>query len=324
MILNGVDLFAGIGGVSSGWLETGLINPLISVECNPSFSGLSSAYECLHSANFPKGLFLKLAVEVWAARGFPGVKQGDVFIAHGSPPCQHFSQATRGMLNRPLEDETDYRSAIAYAQFLEHTLPPYFTLEQVVGYEKSYSFEAFYNRVSWFYDVQIYRINLKRYGIPQDRLRLFVIGNLSGKAALHIQPTSEHKGWISTLDNLHLVETELTAKQKALALAKGHKNLLLPRVKKCDFKAAKLPYEPYPTLLRSYFTDQNNSNRYEPFSCLVEGKPYGVPLRALARGQGFFDGFKLPYQPVVAGSGIGNAFSPKFIHDFIVYNFGKK
>lgn len=322
-MLNGVDFFAGLGGVSSGWKESGLINPLLSVEFNPAFPGLSSAYQNVHKNNFPDGKFLKILIQNWVKLGFPGLARNEIFIAHGSPPCQNFSQATRGMANRPIESELDFICADAYATFLLAFLPSYFTLEQVPEYQKSISFEAFYKRVSLFYNIQIYRINLMHFGIPQDRVRLFVVGNRFHKQALSLPTYKQHQGWFSTLQGLSLQSTTLTTKQQRIAQAKGHKILLLPRVGKCDFKTAKMHYEPYPTLLRSYFTDQNNSNRYEPFSCLVNGLPYRVPLRALARGQGFFDSFVLPSQPVIAGSGIGNAFSPKFIHDFIIENFKK-
>lgn len=322
-MLNGVDFFAGIGGVSSGWKQSGIINPLLSLEYNSAFPGLSSAYQCSHSVNFPDGKFIKLLIQKWVELGFPGLAKNEVFIAHGSPPCQNFSQATRGMSNRPIENELDLVCANAYADFLGEFLPSYFTLEQVPDYQKSESFESFYKRVCLFYNVRIYRINLMHFGIPQDRVRLFVVGNRFHKAALELPPYKQHNGWFSTLQGLKLQSTTLTQKQSRIAQVKGHKTLLLPRVGKCDFRTAKLHYEPFPTLLRAYFTDQNNSNRYEPFSCLVDGFPYRVPIRALARAQGFFDDFVLPLQPAIAGSGIGNAFSPQFICDFITHNFKK-
>ena len=323
-MLNGCDLFGGIGGVSSGWLKSGLINPMLTVECNPTFAGLSTAYQHLHKYNFSNGKFLKMSVQKWAELGFPGVQRGEVFISHGSPPCQNYSQATRGIVNRPVETKIDHLCANSYAQFLEAINPPYFTLEQVPEYKTSLAFNAFYNKVSDLYDVQVYVINLMYFGIPQDRRRLFVVGNLPGYKKLPLPPMTAHKGWFSTIEGLHLKSTILTPSQQRIAKAKGYKTLLLPRKTKMKYCTFRTKSDPYPTIIRSYFTDGENNNRHEPFSCLVDGFPYALPFRALARGQGFFDDFVFSRLPVVSGSGLGNAFSPKFICDFITHNFGKK
>ena len=316
--VNCLDLFSGLGGVAIAATTHGL-SPL-SVEKDPSNPNFSKLLEINRKRNYPQSQFLLQSVEEFAescrigSTNFHGIK-----ILHGSPPCQSFSQAHRCMKDdRPSEGEKDIRAAIAYNQIVHATNPDYFTLEQVPGYLGSNSFRAAIAGLEEKYNIHtIPRLQLSDFGLPQSRIRLFLFAWKKELKALEVPLKEPHRGWYSTLSGL---PSSLIALPREVDGLTTRGALLFKPGKKFTMESCRLSEAPYPTILKSHFTDQRGNYRSTSFKYALDGKCYLVPLRAIARAQGFPDTFSLPSLGAIAGAGIGNAFPPMFYLKFLEHN----
>jgi len=296
-----IDLFSGIGGVTSGIHQTGLFN-IVSVE-KSDLKKINRGYEKLHLLNFPNQLFVSNTIQSWKI-DYKGLNNNQVKLLHLSPPCQSFSLANR---NNRIETFNDLEMAIALTEIIYDLEPEMITIEQVTQYAKSASFEKILSALSNYY-VDIHLINLSDYGHPQDRKRLFVTA--SKKKHLRLPPKSLQYGWGSTF--------ELYDLDALFIHPKGHER-------------RRSRSQPFPAIIRNYFIDTKIRNgkvtlskRLSTFNYLSKGTLHPVPFKAITRACGFPDDFiflesedKLS---VCNGAGIGNAFSPKFYRRFLEYN----
>src|SRR5688572_8835584 len=119
-----IDLFAGCGGLTKGFVDTGRFAPVAAVEWD-----LHAAATYAH--NFGDHVHVGDIAD-WTARSLPGA---DVVI--GGPPCQGFS-----MLGR--RDPKDPRNAMweHYLETLVRVRPAFFVLENVPQFLKSEEFLA--------------------------------------------------------------------------------------------------------------------------------------------------------------------------------------
>lgn len=291
-----IDLFAGLGGVTSAMVKFGMTG--VSVEVNPKEYGTSRKYQRSHHLNFPNSKFVLDTVQSWQKQGYPNSPK-DTFILHGSLPCQSFSEANKGKDKG--ESELDIELAVCMAKTILEKAPKYWTLEQVPSFAKSESWAIAKKLLTPYYHGVGQIIKLKDYGIPQDRVRLFGMYSLKNLPLLQLPPKQPTTGWGSCGD-----------------FPTG--SLLLHPYKKKDLNLARTTDRPFNTILRSHFTDGAN---YRPrvYRYLHEGIEYDIPMAAIAKAQGFFDDFILPSMPRVAGAGLGNAFCPKFYLAFLEENF---
>ncbi|MCX8996244.1 DNA cytosine methyltransferase [Rhizobiaceae bacterium BDR2-2] len=91
----------------------------------------------------------------------------------GGPPCQDYSSAG----NRTEADNA--RLTLAFALIVATVRPRWFMMENVIGCAKSSTWaeaRAILKRAG--YGITESRINASRYGVPQSRRRLFVIGRI--------------------------------------------------------------------------------------------------------------------------------------------------
>lgn len=314
-MIQAIDLFSGVGGVTSALQKAGLRS--LSVEKDPRNIGLSTLFRSAHKINFPENQFSLSTVQEFVSHKSDQVGEG-IEIIHGSPPCGHYTAGTRGMgESRPVEDSGDIEAAIAFNALVRKVKPKYFTLEQVPEYVNSSAYSQFRGGLEDHYDISEQKVRMTDYGIPQSRVRLFTFGWLKGLKPLELPPKSPHKGWYSTLQWTLPKEAKYPAKAAEWTIREPL--LLLPN-KGVDFYNCKIQEEPYPTILRSHFVDQRGNYRSTSFKFVKQGKCYLVPLRAIASGQGFFDDFIFPPLEVVAGQGIGNAFCPRFYYQFLRHN----
>lgn len=314
-MIEAIDLFAGVGGITSAFNHAGLRT--LSVEKDPNNEGYSKMMQIAHRRNFPDQGFAFETVEQFASRNLDRII--DVKIVHGSPSCRHYTSATKNMGDRrPIEDSGDINSAIAYNKVIKKANPDYFTLEQVSEYKTSNAFALALEGLEDRYKIQVYnKIHMNTYGIPQARARLFVTGWIKSLKPLELPPRNDHKGWYSTVEGLECRETKLPPQCQEWTIREP---LLLMPSKQVKFDNTRLPSSPFPTILRSHFVDQRGNSKTTAFKFVADGRCYIIPLRALARGQGFSDDFILPTLPVIAGQGVGNAFCPAFYKQFLKHN----
>jgi DNA (cytosine-5)-methyltransferase 1 len=130
-----VVLFAGGGGVESGMLKVG-IEPIVAVEFDPTKPKLSKAIADAHQNNFPYCRIIRQTVQEVANQGFPGFPLApDILWA--SPVCANFSVAKNGS-----EQVGDVVLAKAVVAALTSMRPKHFFLENVTGYQKSFSWRG--------------------------------------------------------------------------------------------------------------------------------------------------------------------------------------
>lgn len=209
---NFIDLFAGAGGLSEGFIRAGF-NPIAHVEINTeacntlktrlAFHYLSSKktldiYNSYLTGNIsrkilwynlPEHLLTSVICREISEESFHDITS--VIDAHmnqyqavdvliGGPPCQAYSLAGRSRdPNRMSGDKRNYLFR-HYAKFLEYYKPSYFVFENVVGLlsagNRSY-FDEMHNLFQEKgYSTDFRILNAEEFGVLQKRKRVLIMG----------------------------------------------------------------------------------------------------------------------------------------------------
>lgn len=179
-----IDLFCGAGGLSEGFRQAGFH----ILAGNDIDEAAGETYAATHQeAKFLPGLVedIKADALLKAARLKPG--QLDCLI--GGPPCQAFSvyNHQRGM--------HDARSQLfrEYLRLVEGLKPNWIVLENVTGITSignGSAVEAIKTGLAGLgYAVETQILRAEEYGIPQERRRIFFLGNRTGAPILWPEPT---------------------------------------------------------------------------------------------------------------------------------------
>jgi DNA (cytosine-5)-methyltransferase 1 len=164
-----IDLFAGCGGMTRGFVDAERFEPVFAVE-------MDQAAAATYAANFGEHAF---AGPIQDATWFPAA---DVII--GGPPCQGFSALNRngvGFERRALWME--------YLRALREVKPYAFVMENVPELLSSLEFEEFKVKAEKLgYTVECRILSAADYGVPQRRRRAIAIGSRVGKPSWP-QPT---------------------------------------------------------------------------------------------------------------------------------------
>jgi DNA (cytosine-5)-methyltransferase 1 len=163
-VLTLVDLFAGCGGMTRGFEDSGAFRSVFAVEFDRDAA-------TTYAANFGDHVACGPIEDV---ASFP---PADVVI--GGPPCQGFSPLNReavGFERRGLWRE--------YLRALEATRPRAFVMENVPELLRSAEFVEFARRAEELgFEVEAEILNAADFGVPQRRRRAIVIGTRSGAPA---------------------------------------------------------------------------------------------------------------------------------------------
>ncbi len=173
-----LDLFAGAGGFGLGFSLTNDFKVICSLEVD------KWAVDTLKANNHDKQKIIqddirhfKTAQQILAACPL----KPDVII--GGPPCQGFSYAG------PTKDPKDPRNSLFknFVQWVDVLQPKVFVMENVRGLltgknqdgEKVIEIiKAAFKAID--YTVKIWELNAANYGVPQNRERIFIVGNKLG------------------------------------------------------------------------------------------------------------------------------------------------
>jgi DNA (cytosine-5)-methyltransferase 1 len=159
-----MDLFAGCGGMTRGFVDAAAFAPIFAVECDPDAAET-------YRVNFGEHVE---ATEIEKIERFPSA---DVVI--GGPPCQGFSPLN--MRGVGLERRGLWRE---YLRALEEAQPQAFVMENVPELLRSAEYASFKEaaeRLGFYVEGRM--LNAADYGVPQTRRRAFVIGSLYGPSA---------------------------------------------------------------------------------------------------------------------------------------------
>lgn len=165
-----IDLFAGCGGLTRGFVDSGRFRPVFAVEWDKDAAAT-------YRANFGDHVFCGPVERV---ETFPAA---DVVV--GGPPCQGFSPLN--MRRVGLERRTLWRE---YLRALEEAEPAVFLMENVPQLLRSAEYRAFRSAASKLgFEVVGEVLNAADFGVPQMRRRAIVIGSRVGSPAM---PTPTH------------------------------------------------------------------------------------------------------------------------------------
>ena len=173
MLKTMIDLFAGCGGLSLG-LEQAGFKVVYANEINPICADTYIRNFGINLENFYIGDINELVKELkYGKKSFTNID-----LVSGGPPCQGFSMANR---QRVIDDPRNslYKT---YLQFLSIVNPKFFIMENVKGMANKIGeiFEDFHNILDNSYKFAYRLLNAKDFGVPQNRERLFIIGNRIG------------------------------------------------------------------------------------------------------------------------------------------------
>lgn len=174
-MLRAIDLFAGAGGLSLGFLWGGF-EVIAAVEGNQHAAKT-------YRANHADVLCLEQRIEdiePHDLRNRLGLQQGELTAVVGGPPCQGFSYSNRR--TRTLDNPVNYLYQDYFA-FVEEFRPDWFVLENVAGIRTIGGGEVLTNIISvgrtLGYAVSVGEMSAEMYGVPQRRRRVFVVGGPS-------------------------------------------------------------------------------------------------------------------------------------------------
>lgn len=158
-----VDLFAGCGGLTSGFVQTGSFEPVAAVEMDRDAAAT-------YALNFGEHVFVG-DISDWVRGSLPAA---DVVV--GGPPCQGFSPLGKG-------DPNDPRNRLwrEYVETICRIRPAFFVLENVPQFLASGEFAALMSEThprgaleEW--RLEPFVLNAADYGVAQARKRAVVIG----------------------------------------------------------------------------------------------------------------------------------------------------
>ncbi len=160
-----VDLFAGCGGLSLGFQNAGY-------EIAAAFDHWSSA-AIVYRRNFTHPIY---EMDLRDDRAVEEITRFVPELIIGGPPCQDFSSAGK-------RDETLGRAdlTLTFAKLVTHIKPRYFVMENVERIITSAALKKVKDTVRQAgYGLTEAVLNASFYGVPQDRKRYFLVGDLNG------------------------------------------------------------------------------------------------------------------------------------------------
>lgn len=166
-----LDLFAGCGGLTQGFVDSGRFRPVGAVEIDRDAAAT-------YAVNFAEHVHVG-DIEQWAGGSLPLAE-----VVVGGLPCQGFSLLGR----RDLADPRN-RLWSQYVRVLNRVRPAFFVLENVPQFLDSPEFVSLRRETDrggaldrW--ELEAHVLDASRYGVAQVRKRAFVVGRPVGMRPL--------------------------------------------------------------------------------------------------------------------------------------------
>ncbi|WP_159583135.1 DNA cytosine methyltransferase [Marinoscillum sp. 108] len=267
--MNYIDLFAGAGGASLGLSMAGL-NPVGAVEID---DWASDTYELNH----PGIKVIRSDISLLSENDIKQFKGVDLIV--GGPPCQGFSIAAS---NRRQKSDPRNQLYTQYCRTVEILKPQFFVVENVKEIMKfkladgSLLLADFISRLEKLgYSISYGLINAKNLGVPQERIRFFMVGSKKT-----ISPN-----FIESLNN---------PSQKVLTIDDAISDLPVPKVGIDSIEYNKSPINSYQESMRStskmvynHEPMRHTARMIERFKLIpVNGNTQDVPIEHRNRRRG--------------------------------------
>ena len=226
--LNYLDLFAGAGGLSEGFIRAGY-NPIAHVEMDRAacytlqtrmaYHHLKANNNLEQYANYLKGAIKRK--EFYGSVPDDVIKSvineeiseetlQDVFdqidrlrksekinLIIGGPPCQAYSQIGRARCPNRMKGDPRNDLYLFYGEFLKEYQPEYFVFENVPGLLSATNEEGKLYvdlmrtlfREEYGYETEFKTLNAKDYGVPQNRNRIILVGKKGTTTGFYPKPS---------------------------------------------------------------------------------------------------------------------------------------
>lgn len=171
--IQGIDLFAGAGGMSVGATAAG-INVCYAVEINEHASRT-------FAHNHKKSVLHTRDIRSLDRTHFPLIKRKSPKLVFGGPPCQGFS--TSNQKNRSTSNQKNwlFKDYLRIANDLRAEWIVFENVKGILETEGGFFIDAVINGLKKIgYTTSIFVLNSADYGVPQKRSRLFIIGSIDG------------------------------------------------------------------------------------------------------------------------------------------------
>lgn len=211
MIFNFIDLFAGAGGLSEGFIQAGF-EPIAHVEIEKSACNTlktRTAYHYLKSIKKDKIYLSYLKGEISREELYENVPDAllrsvinlpignetnieihnkidellganKVDLIIGGPPCQAYSLVGRSRSETKMEGDPRNYLFVHYAQYLKKYHPKMFVFENVIGLKSAKKGQYLKEMKSLFsekgYNVKLFTLEAVNFGVLQNRKRIIIIG----------------------------------------------------------------------------------------------------------------------------------------------------
>lgn len=217
---NSMDLFSGCGGLTQGMHDAGF-NTKVAIELD---SNAVATFKLNHTFTdvIQKDIRLVNINEIKVKlNGAP------LHLLAGCPPCQGFSSLRRLNRKKNIRDERN-SLVLEYLRLVKELKPLTIMLENVPGLKSYYLFKEIVKELKVMgYKIKIDIVNVKNYGVPQNRKRLVMVGSLLGEIEIvkGIEKKVTVKDAIGSLESIELTN-DPTHKIKM-----NHSTIILERIK---------------------------------------------------------------------------------------------
>lgn len=219
-----IDLFCGVGGLTSGLLTAG-VHVVAGIDVD---SACSFPFEANHvGARFIEQDVTSVTGEQLNAIWSPGVLR----LLAGCAPCQPFSSYTKGKG----ESHAKWGMLEQFARLVKESKPDLVTMENVPGLQRQEPFQYFLKTLKRCgFHVAYGVLNSAEYGVPQQRKRLVLLASKHGPVTL---PAPTHPGknhWVTVrkaIGDLPKLQHGRTNKDDAIHRAASLSPLNLKRIR---------------------------------------------------------------------------------------------
>lgn len=211
MPYNFIDLFAGAGGLSEGFIQAGF-EPIAHVEIEKSACNTLKTRTAFHylKANKKEGVYLSylkgqitreelygnipnelldsvINIPIGSENNqeiqdkinkLLGKRKVDLII--GGPPCQAYSLVGRARSKTKMKGDSRNYLFVQYAEFLEKYNPKMFVFENVIGLKSAREGHYLKEMKKLFYekdyDVKLFTLEAVNFGVLQNRKRIIILG----------------------------------------------------------------------------------------------------------------------------------------------------
>lgn len=181
MKIEAIDLFCGVGGLTAGLKEAGVIVKAgydIEPECR-------YAYEKNNSIPFIK----KDVAELSASEVQTWFTKDNIRLLAGCAPCQPFSKYNQG---RDVTSDKKWPLLYHFLRLIRDVLPELVTMENVPEVIKHKVYQDFISELERLgYLIEAQEVACTKYGVPQNRRRHVLLASRLGKEPNLIKPTHE-------------------------------------------------------------------------------------------------------------------------------------